>query len=991
MTLDWFVPETLGFRQDDFARCRPFASFLPGLAGPGGIAMWAFYVNRGQGVAAFGVGTKDQPIMEFQPASRAWLETARTGFRTFVRVHRDGVTEVHEPFADPSDATTLTTGLAGLDLTCEGHGLRAEVSYTTACDEPFAGLIRRVRITNVGASEARLEIVDGLARLIPAGIDDLGLKTIGRTLEAWMRVVDTTATSAGFRLLASSGDSSEVTEVSATHFVQAPGVKALIVDPVVAFGPDTALGGVDFDRWDDWPTCTQITAGRTPCALAVREATLAPGESTEFVLLIAHSPDGQPLPTIDLDWAKRQQARASELVRTLTDPIAARTGRPIFDAYLRQTYLDNLLRGGEPLLLGDQVIHLYGRKHGDLERDYNAFALPTTPLPQGNANFRDLVQNRRSETWFHPEIGRTTSLDFLGLLTMDGRNPLVISGERFQTRTGAVSPGGAYDAEAADPLVTASEALVGAARELPASFTEGYWVDHWIYLLDLLDTHRAVFPDDYVALLDSPVGYWRCAATVPPSDTHFVLTDAGVRRYVHVAPDGGSDGWLVDEAGERVEASVFGKLLGLVAVKVASLDASGIGLDLDAGRPGWYDALNGLPALLGSSLGEVRELRRALRLLSDAAGSATSICLPAELARFCSGVRRTLRELAADEASDRDLRCWQAMAKLREELAAAGASGTTVRLSADEVAGLLTDLRARVDVAIERARRLPPGTMYLRHEVTGWVETGGHDERGRPYVTPTELVAHPLPAFLEAHVHELLDEPERAAEIDAAVHAGPLLDRELGMLRVNASLDGESHEIGRARAFPPGWLENESIWLHMEYKYLLALLRTGRPAEFWAAFERQGVCFQAPERYGRSPLENSSFLVSSAHPDPTLHGGGYVARLSGATAELLSMWTLALAGPAPFRLVDGQLALTLRPALPGWLFDADGRLEATLLGHAKLVIENPGRVDTWTLTPRRIEVEFGTSVVRVDGPDVVGELADRVRGGGASLVRVVHA
>ena len=32
-------------------------------------------------------------------------------------------------------------------------------------------------------------------------------------------------------------------------------------------------------------------------------------------------------------------------------------------------------------------------------------------------------------------------------------------------------------------------------------------------------------------------------------------------------------------------------------------------------------------------------------------------------------------------------------------------------------------------------------------------------------------------------------------------------------------------QIGRMMAFVPGWLENQSVWLHMSYKYYLELLR----------------------------------------------------------------------------------------------------------------------------------------------------------------------
>jgi hypothetical protein len=98
-----------------------------------------------------------------------------------------------------------------------------------------------------------------------------------------------------------------------------------------------------------------------------------------------------------------------------------------------------------------------------------------------------------------------------------------------------------------------------------------------------------------------------------------------------------------------------------------------------------------------------------------------------------------------------------------------------------------------------------------------------------------------------------------------------------------------SEEIGRARIFPPGWLEHESVWLHMEYKFLLELLRAGLYEEFYANFKTVLIPFLDPKVYGRSILENSSFIVSSAHEDNRLHGKGFVARLSGTTAELLHM------------------------------------------------------------------------------------------------------
>ncbi|MCP4685523.1 MAG: hypothetical protein GY867_08735, partial [bacterium] len=63
------------FVLDGYDRAKPFASFLPGIAGVMGIPVWALYVNRGQAIASFGVESKDNPIMEFLPANKAYQNT----------------------------------------------------------------------------------------------------------------------------------------------------------------------------------------------------------------------------------------------------------------------------------------------------------------------------------------------------------------------------------------------------------------------------------------------------------------------------------------------------------------------------------------------------------------------------------------------------------------------------------------------------------------------------------------------------------------------------------------------------------------------------------------------------------------------------------------------------------------------------------------------------------------------------------------------------
>ena len=244
----------------------------------------------------------------------------------------------------------------------------------------------------------------------------------------------------------------------------------------------------------------------------------------------------------------------------------------------------------------------------------------------------------------------------------------------------------------------------------------------------------------------------------------------------------------------------------------------------------------------------------------------------------------------------------------------------------------------------------------------------------------------PLPPFLEGPVHALKVQPDAASarSLHEQVKASDLFDQKLGMYKVNASLKDESHEIGRAKAFPPGWLENESIWLHMEYKYLLELLRAELFEEFYEAIQTALVPFQPPARYGRSPLENSSFIASSAHPDPSLHGAGFVARLSGSTAEFLSIWAAMMAGKQPFRVGDGGLELTLNPALPGWFFTDQGTVSFLFLGQCDVTYHNPSRLDTFGdgVEPRRIVLSPSESdSVEIEGGTIGAPWAEKIRDG----------
>jgi len=574
------------FVVEDFAARRPFSSFLPGIAGEMGIPLWVFYTNRGQAIAGFGIENRNNPIIEFYPANKAYQITPLTGFRTFIKLAGD--VALYEPFAPWESAPArMAIGMNELELqtTDAARGLQTTVAYFTLSDEPFAGLVRQVTLTNVGDAPLALEVLDGLPWVQPYGVDEGGLKMMGRTLEAWKGVHNLTRTAQGFvgvpfyRFQASAGDTAEVAAIRAGHFYLAfceeDGVVSLLpplVDPDVVFGADTSLHtpqGFAAQPLAVLQVRRQITVGKTPCGFFGKAATLAPGASLTLHTIIGHVGNVTHLQQhqeriANAAYLQSQRARATTLAQDLTDVIETATAEPRFDAYCRYTFLDNVLRGGWPLLLGPAenptVYHIYSRKHGDMERDYNAFYLAAEMYSQGNGNYRDVAQNRRSDVFFEPRVDDFNVLSFLGLIQADGYNPLVIQGQRFtlapEHHAAVLSlveqpdvlaaalaqpftPGGLLrliaDRELGlrvPPAAFVAAALAHAEAHFAAAFGEGYWVDHWFYNLDLIESYLALYPDRKSTLFfEQRVGYFVSPACVLPRDRQYVLTPNGVRRY----------------------------------------------------------------------------------------------------------------------------------------------------------------------------------------------------------------------------------------------------------------------------------------------------------------------------------------------------------------------------------------------------------------------------------------------------------------------------
>lgn len=1043
---------------ENYTEVPAFSSFLPGLSGVKGIPVWSFYTNRGQGINSFGIHNKGNAIMEFNPANTAYEVTPIKGFRTFIRV--DGA--CYEPFCpyDPEVKRRMEIEKNVLTISEENHGLRVTVCYIILPGENIGALVRRVTVENLGNAARELELLDGMPQIIPYGVQNGTYKEMSNLFRSYADVKNIENRAPFYTTRPSSDDSAEVSELQGGYFylaVQGGGLQQVICDKNVIFGRDSSLvnAAAFWEKGLDGVLAEeQRCVNKIPCGFIPGRALLEAGEKFELAAFSGFASSIELLNEkakcfCTPGYVERKIREARELAAFYTRDVRTRTSSPEFDQYMEQCYLDNFLRGGIPFLIGKgehkAVVHLFSRKHGDPERDYNSFSIAGEYYSQGNGNYRDVCQNRRNDVFFNPEVGDFNVRHFYSLVQMDGYNPLeirpctfVIPEENREAAAGMVrghvedpegriaavlgrpfTPGQITNTIAAYQLkVTGDEeelvnGLIGLGRQqIEARFVEGYWSDHWDYNLDLVENYLLIYPDKRESLLfgDHSYRYYDSCGVVRPRSDTYVLNKGKVRQYGSLyeckekleRPGFAENGtnWLKDRQGSPVTTTLFGKMMTLAVNKFALLDSFGMGVEMEGGRPGWNDAMNGLPGLFGSGMPETLELMRLVDFLREEVqrhDPEREILLPAELAAFAADIYGLLQE----ELSDFDY--WDRAASRREsfrEEIKFEVSGDLTALSFREIGEMLDAFSGKLERGIARAMEYGKGIMptYFTYEASEFEEVLNEDKTPRisPYGLPSVRVKGfrlvQMPYFLEGPAKMLAvqgrKDRETAAEMCDGIRMTDIYDKKLKMYKTSESIEGLSMENGRVRSFTPGWLERESIFLHMEYKYFLGMLKAGLYDRFYEAVGDALIPYQKPEVYGRSILENSSFLASSANPDPSVHGQGFVARLSGSTVEMLSMWLGMFLGEGGFLYEDGKLGFCLAPRLSGEMFDGNGEVSFMLLGCCKVTYHNRSRENTYGengVKVRRMELT-GESCYTVEGGIMGEEPARKLREGGISEI-----
>jgi len=1009
---------------DNYHLAKPFSSFFPGIAGQWGVPIWAFYVNRGQAIASFGIKDKDHPIMEFQPANKSYYLTPILGFRTFIKTTQNKKdvfydafsTSLNSPCYDIANSMIITSSDLTLKEINHTLGIQTEIIYFTIPHDNYGALARKVTFKNISKNKKRLDILDGLPQIQPYGLNNMFLKQMSRTIEAWVMVENHNYGIPFIRLKVEPADRPEVVHVKRGNFYAAfdmQGIIRPVVETELIFGlgndftfPKTFVDSRRFSLPEK-----QSVKSKTPCAFAYKRVELMPSEEYAIYTISGNMSSIQRLKAevsriTDVSYFNSKQSENKALTTSLQKPVFTKSALKEFDMYSAQNFLDNIMRGGYPVSIehasGKTTVYLYSRKHGDIERDYNMFLLEPTCFSQGNGNYRDINQNRRCDIWFNPDIEKENVLSFFNLIQTDGYNPLVVCPDRFKFNQDFTAVSGFFNRynmnkvkeflkndftpgelfsfiECNDVMLRDSrESLLqvvmeNSTKHSQAAHGEGFWIDHWHYCLDILESYIGIYPEKLKeALFDlKDFTFFDNAYIVQPRDKKHVLYKGRLRQFGSVVKDGGKEALIKKRknfanisrtkngAGDIYKTNLMVKMIVVAVNKFASLDPFGAGIEMESDKPNWYDSLNGLPGILGSSLCETFELKRWILFLKNTMVTLKldkqyTLSLPIEVHDFLHGLSKACSQGLSD------FNFWNKRSTLKESYRVKtklGFKGTGKKITLKALDFAFDNFLRVIDKALgkvyDKKSKLYPSYFInevTRHKITSRLE-------GKIYAKATRFRQRTLPLFLEGIVHALRisQKPALALNYHQAVRAAALFDKKLNMYKVCASLEKMPEEIGRARVFTPGWLENESIWLHMEYKYMLELLRAGLYKEFFGDFKNVFIPFLKPDVYGRSTLENSSFIVSSAFPKKELHGTGFIARLSGSTAEFINIWLIMCAGKKPFYLNrDGNLCVELKPILPAWIFtkkkEADfekNTFSFKFLNKALVVYHNPAKKDTF--------------------------------------------
>ena len=747
---------------------------------------WAFISSAG-GLTA---GRRDAggALFPYTTDDRVHDSSGRRGPRTILRVRRGERLSLWEPFLPgrlPVDALerSLSKNVAGTRLVFEERnatlGLTFRATWTSG--ERF-GFQRRVELLEERGEPVRVEVLDGLLDLLPAGVDTGMQANYSTLVDAYKRTELCSDTGlALYRLSSVPVDRPEPSEALAVNTVWCHGLgdaRILLSERQV----ERFRRGHEVEAEQD-------VRGVRGAYLVRRDLDLPARGTASWTLVAEVEQDSSAVARLqhDLragvvtgdDLAEDARDNAWQLTRLVARADGLqRTGSALEDARHFANTLFNIMRGGvfeergevpgrdleafvaevaprlaerhgallaalpercsreaalealrgagDPDLerVASEYLPLrFSRRHGDPSRPWNAFAIsrPRTRVGSPYAyqgNWRDIFQNWEALCASFPAYLEATVTRFVNASTADGYNPYRV------TRAG-------FEWEVPDP-------------EDPWAFI-GYWNDHQlVYLVRLLELWRKHDPEALARALGregfvyADVPYRIAgfdAICADPKDT-IAYDEQHAAEVARRVAEAGHEGRFVRNAAGRLHrVPLAEKLLVPVLVKLTNLVPE-VGLWLTTQRPEWNDANNALVGI-GASVVTLAHLSQALALYEQAFEAAGGkLTLSEEVHTLWREVAQTLASPPPQEpmtgAARRQLleRLGRAGERHRASLYTRGFSGARMQVSASEVAAGLRRARAWVDHSV-RANRREDG-LFHSYNLLSFAADGAVEVRHLP-------------------------------------------------------------------------------------------------------------------------------------------------------------------------------------------------------------------------------------------------------------------
>ena len=725
---------------------------------------WLFVASNG-GLTA-GRVSPETALFPYITVDKIYDSTPHTGCKTVFRVGHDGRVQHWEPFNSEHDGRyaierNLYKNLLGNRLLFEeiNHDLGLKFSYRWVTSDEY-GFVRQVELENLAASPRRVDMIDGLQNLLPAGTPRVAQTNTSYLVDAykWSELDENTGL-ATYALFSGISDRAEPCE-------------SLRANTVFCLGLDQRtllLSANQFDRFRSGASLSAETHTRgVRGAYFVNAALELAPQSTSRWQIVANVEQTQAGVVALVRELESPQVVAKAIAQSIEDGSDAlarimaaadgfqKTAEESVWAHHYANVLFNVLRGGtvdnqylisssdfrahvrlfngevyrrhRPLLDAlpaeldyrqllafvteqhDPQLHrlcleylpiTFGRRHGDPSRPWNQFAIRLKD-GRGNrlltyeGNWRDIFQNWEALLLSYPEFIENVIAKFVNASTPDGYNPYRI------TNTG-------IDWEVEDP-------------DDPWSYI-GYWGDHQIiYLQKLLELSHRFHPARLGELLHVPVF---CYANVPYRIKPFeaLLADAkntveydddlAERIEQRVAANGADSKLLTGAQGQVYQVTLLEKLLVPLLAKLGNLVVDG-GIWLNTQRPEWNDANN---ALVGQGLSMVTlcYLRRYIKFLQQLlADQPPTVDLSSEVGDWLAQTAAALREAgqylgeAPIDARQR-YRLLEALgeaaSRYREAIYRQESFSGTVSQDLAQIEAMLDDALAAVDHSILTNRR----------------------------------------------------------------------------------------------------------------------------------------------------------------------------------------------------------------------------------------------------------------------------------------------